>query len=176
MQSVIKEWIVNIIVCSILFSVILYLTPDPRMKKYIQTAIGFVMMIVVLTPVIGWLRCDNRMTFSMYAESLGNNITGSDDEMYVDLMETVVQNFLRDSLGVESDVQITLTGDMSDRVEISRMQILLTEVPTETEGALGTENTSKTVPEVPEPSVPTGRIKKALAEEYGIDDRIIEVR
>ena len=47
-----REWITNIIVCGILFSVILYLVPDPKMKKYIQTAIGFVMMIVVLLSLI----------------------------------------------------------------------------------------------------------------------------
>ena len=71
-----REWITNIIVCGILFSVILYLVPDPKMKKYIQTAIGFVMMIVVLTPVIRWLHSDDRVIFDMYEESLGANIDG----------------------------------------------------------------------------------------------------
>ena len=74
-----REWITNIIVCGILFSVILYLVPDPKMKKYIQTAIGFVMMIVVLTPVIRWLHSDDRVIFDMYEESLGANIDGGDD-------------------------------------------------------------------------------------------------
>lgn len=113
-----REWITNIIVCSILFSVILYLTPDPRMKKYIQTAVGFVMMIVVLSPVIRFLHSEDRMVFDMYAESLGTDI-GEDDDVYVGLMEGVVENFLKDKYGVDSDVVITL----SDAMEIEEMRI-----------------------------------------------------
>ncbi len=113
-----REWITNIIVCSILFSVILYLTPDPKMKKYIQTAIGFVMMIVVLSPVIRWLHSEDRMIFDMYEESLGTDI-GEDDDVYVGLMEGVVENFVKDKYGVDSDVVITL----SDAMEIEEMWI-----------------------------------------------------
>ncbi len=113
-----REWITNIIVCSILFSVILYLTPDPRMKKYIQTAVGFVMMIVVLSPVIRFLHSEDRMVFDMYAESLGTDI-GEDDDVYLGLMEGVVENFLKDKYGVDSDVVITL----SDAMEIEEMRI-----------------------------------------------------
>ena len=48
------EWLKNIVVCSILFSVVLYIAPDPKMRRYVQAAVGFVMMMVVINPVIGW--------------------------------------------------------------------------------------------------------------------------
>ncbi len=142
-----REWITNIIVCSILFSVILYLTPDPKMKKYIQTAIGFVMMIVVLSPVIRWLHSENRMVFDMYEESLGTDI-GEDDDVYVGLMEGVVENFVKDKYGVDSDVVITL----SDTMEIDGMWINISE------------------------NADHDGIAQAAAAEYGISQEKISVR
>lgn len=87
-------------------------------EKYIQTAVGFVMMIVVLSPVIRFLHSEDRMVFDMYAESLGTDI-GEDDDVYLGLMEGVVENFLKDKYGVDSDVVITL----SDAMEIEEMRI-----------------------------------------------------
>lgn len=142
-----REWITNIIVCSILFSVILYLTPDPRMKKYIQTAVGFVMMIVVLSPVIRFLHSEDRMVFDMYAESLGTDI-GEDDDVYVGLMEGVVENFLKDKYGVDSDVVITL----SDAMEIEEMRISILK------------------------NADRDEIAQAAAAEYGISQEKISVR
>ena len=142
-----REWITNIIVCSILFSVILYLTPDPKMKKYIQTAVGFVMMIVVLSPIIRFLHSEDRMVFDMYAESLGTDI-GEDDDVYVGLMEGVVENFLKDKYGVDSDVVITL----SDAMEIEEMRISISK------------------------NADRDGIAQAAAAEYGISQEKISVR
>ena len=63
-MCMLAEWLKNIVVCSILFSVVLYIAPDPKMRRYVQSAVGFVMMMVVINPVIGWLGYADRIEFN----------------------------------------------------------------------------------------------------------------
>lgn len=42
-----------------------------KMRRYIQTAVGFVMIIVVLTPVIKLVVSDEQILFNVYEESIG---------------------------------------------------------------------------------------------------------
>lgn len=160
-----REWITNIIVCGILFSVILYLVPDPKMKKYIQTAIGFVMMIVVLTPVIRRLHSDDRVIFDMYEESLGANIDGGDDEVYVELMEKVIQDFISDRYGTYADVDI----ELSDEMEIAGIRVILSgDNPMEGENA-------QTGKQIDHGEADSGEMSKALSDEYGLDQEKISI-
>mgnify|MGYP001703987943 FL=1 len=160
-----REWITNIIVCGILFSVILYLVPDPKMKKYIQTAIGFVMMIVVLTPVIRWLHSDDRVIFDMYEESLGANIDGGDDEVYVELMEKVIQDFISDRYGTYADVDI----ELSDEMEIAGIRVILSgDNPMEGENA-------QTGKQIDHGEADPGEMSKVLSDEYGLDQEKISI-
>ena len=141
-----REWITNIIVCGILFSVILYLVPDPKMKKYIQTAIGFVMMIVVLTPVIRWLHSDDRVIFDMYEESLRANIDGGDDEVYVDV-----------------DIEL------SDEMEIAGIRVIISgDNPMEGENA-------QTGKQIDHGEADSGEMSKVLSDEYGLDQEKISI-
>ena len=87
------------------------------------------------------------MVFDMYAESLGTDI-GEDDDVYVGLMEGVVENFLKDKYGVDSDVVITL----SDAMEIEEMRISISK------------------------NADRDGIAQAAAAEYGISQEKISVR
>ena len=104
------EWLKNIVVCSILFSVVLYIAPDPKMRRYVQSAVGFVMMMVVINPVIGWLGYADRIEFNTYSESLGMDVAEGDDEMYVRAMEEVVERFISDNCNADAVVRI-VTGE-----------------------------------------------------------------
>lgn len=167
-----KEWITNIIVCSILFSVLLYLTPDPKMKRYIQTAVGFVMMIVVISPVIRWLDSDGRIEFNMYSEALQQNFDGTDTDVYVDLMENVVRNFLKDKYGINSEVSIVLSSSM----EIETMNIYVQDTEQKTEQKTEQEESSIVNGADTSKKLNYEVVTEALAQEYGVPSDRISVK
>lgn len=167
-----KEWITNIIVCSILFSILLYLVPDPKMKRYIQTAVGLVMMIVVISPVIRWLDSDGRIEFNMYTEAVQQTFDETDTGVYVDLMENVVKNFLMDKYGIGSEVRIVLSSDM----EIDAMDISIQEASQKGDAVadgsdMGEMKSGGAVKETVKETV-----KEILAQEYGVPPDRISVK
>lgn len=167
-----KEWITNIIVCSILFSILLYLVPDPKMKRYIQTAVGLVMMIVVISPVIRWLDSDGHIEFNMYTEAVQQAFDETDTGVYVDLMENVVQNFLMDKYGIGSEVRIVLSSDM----EIDAMDISVQEASQQGDAVadgsdMGEMKSGGAVKETVKETV-----KEILAQEYGVPPDRISVK
>mgnify|MGYP004450932025 CR=1 FL=1 len=106
------EWIKNIVICSILFSVILHVAPDPKMRRYIQIAVGLVMIIVVMNPLIDMMKCDDRIIFNIYEESMGMCIEPGEDAVYERSMEMVVKQFIYDRYGADTDVHVVMGNDM----------------------------------------------------------------
>lgn len=143
------EWLKNIVVCSILFSVVLYIAPDPKMRRYVQTAVGFVMMMVVINPVIGWLGYADRIEFNTYSESLGMDVAEGDDEMYVRAMEEVVERFISDNCNADAVVRI-VTGE---ELGIDSMEIYIQSDKVDTDG-----------------------VRSAVSEEYGVYENRITIR
>lgn len=143
------EWLKNIVVCSILFSVVLYIAPDPKMRRYVQSAVGFVMMMVVINPVIGWLGYADRIEFNTYSESLGMDVAEGDDEMYVRAMEEVVERFISDNRNADAVVRI-VTGE---ELGIDSMEIYIQSDKVDTDG-----------------------LRSAVSEEYGVDENRITIR
>ena len=45
-------WIKNIVLFILFSSLVFFLLPDEKYRKYMQTAVGFVLAIIVLTPVL----------------------------------------------------------------------------------------------------------------------------
>lgn len=107
------DWIKSVLICSILFSVVVYIAPNPRMRRYVQTAVGFVMIIVVMSPVLSAMKCEDRLAFNLYEESLGTWISDGDDEVYIAAMEQVVDTYLHDNWGIEADVDIDITEELA---------------------------------------------------------------
>lgn len=143
------EWLKNIVVCSILFSVVLYIAPDPKMRRYVQSAVGFVMMMVVINPVIDWLGYADRIEFNTYSESLGMDVAEGDDEMYVRAMEEVVERFISDNCNADAVVRI-VTGE---ELGIDSMEIYIQSDKVDTDG-----------------------LRSAVSEEYGVDENRITIR
>ena len=143
------EWLKNIVVCSILFSVVLYIDPDPKMRRYVQAAVGFVMMMVVINPVIGWLGYADRIEFNTYSESLGMDVAEGDDEMYVRAMEEVVERFISDNCNADAVVRI-VTGE---ELGIDSMEIYIQSDKVDTDG-----------------------VRSAVSEEYGVYENRITIR
>jgi len=48
----IKSWIINIVTIIIIISFMEILIPDGKIKKYINLVFGFIIMVVILTPII----------------------------------------------------------------------------------------------------------------------------
>ena len=143
------EWLKNIVVCSILFSVVLYIAPDPKMRRYVQSAVVFVMMMVVINPVIGWLGYADRIEFNTYSESLGMDVAEGDDEMYVRAMEEVVERFISDNCNADAVVRI-VTGE---ELGIDSMEIYIQSDKVDTDG-----------------------LRSVVSEEYGVDENRITIR
>lgn len=148
-MCMLAEWLKNIVVCSILFSVVLYIAPDPKMRRYVQSAVGFVMMMVVINPVIDWLGYADRIEFNTYSESLGMDVAEGDDEMYVRAMEEVVERFISDNCNADAVVRI-VTGE---ELGIDSMEIYIQSDKVDTDG-----------------------LRSAVSEEYGVDENRITIR
>ena len=148
-MCMLAEWLKNIVVCSILFSVVLYIAPDPKMRRYVQSAVGFVMMMVVINPVIGWLGYADRIEFNTYSESLGMDVAEGDDEMYVRAMEEVVERFISDNCNADAVVRI-VTGE---ELGIDSMEIYIQSDKVDTDG-----------------------LRSVVSEEYGVDENRITIR
>lgn len=148
-MCMLAEWLKNIVVCSILFSVVLYIAPDPKMRRYVQAAVGFVMMMVVINPVIGWLGYADRIEFNTYSESLGMDVAEGDDEMYVRAMEEVVERFISDNCNADAVVRIVTREELG----IDSMEIYIQFDKVDTDG-----------------------LRSAVSEEYGVDENRITIR
>lgn len=107
------EWIKSVLVCSILFSVVVYIAPNPDMKRYVQTAVGFVMIIVVLSPLLELSGEQDRLTFNLFSEALGTDIEDGDNEVYTAAMEEIVTTFADDEYGVRTQVDIMLSEELA---------------------------------------------------------------
>lgn len=151
------EWIKDVMICSILFSVLIFLAPNPEMKRYIQVAVGAVMVIIVLSPVTAIFGDENRLAFNIYRESVGV-LDEQEDDFYVDAMKELIRNYIREKKGVSSDIDIELSSDMS----IQKLTVIVTDME------YG-EKLSGTFSSIAE------SIRKDVALEYGIEEKNIQV-
>lgn len=151
------EWIKDVMICSILFSVLIFLAPNPEMKRYIQVAVGAVMVIIVLSPVTAVWGDENRLTFNIYRESVGV-LDEQENDFYVDAMKELIKNYIKEKKGVSSDIDIELSSDMS----IQKLTVIVTDMESG-------ENLSGTFSSIGE------SIRKDVALEYGIEEKNIQV-
>lgn len=133
----------------------LYAAPNPQMKRYVQTAVGFVMIIVVMNPVTTLINGGDVMTFDMLSKSLGTEIEEGDDALYVAAMEDIVEKFVYDEYGITAEVDISLEAELT----ISGMSVTLR--------AADRSGIMEPGPEL------SRLIRSDLSEEYGIEERLI---
>lgn len=150
------EWIKSVLICSVLFSICLYIAPDPQMKRYVRNAVGFVMIIVVLSPLINLLGAQERLTFDMLKATLTAEIDDGDNAVYVAAMESIVETFVSKQYGVKVQVYITL----SENLTIAGMSVAIDYRYMSENGESAGDGMA-------------GVMRSGLAEEYGIDESLI---
>ena len=100
-------WIKNIVLFILFSSLVFFLLPDEKYRKYMQTAVGFVLPIIVLTPVLSAGGLNDILSFDYYYESVAGAPGNGDVTYYTDVMETMIKDHLRDTFQLDSKVAIT---------------------------------------------------------------------
>lgn len=100
-------WIKNIVLFILFSSLVFFLLPDEKYRKYMQTAVGFVLAIIVLTPVLSAGGLNDILSFDYYYESVAGAPGNGDVTYYTDVMETMIEDHLRDLFQLDSKVAIT---------------------------------------------------------------------
>lgn len=85
-------WIKNIVLFILFSSLVFFLLPDEKYRKYMQTAVGFVLAIIVLTPVLSAGGLNDILSFDYYYESVAGAPGNGDVTYYTDVMETMIEN------------------------------------------------------------------------------------
>jgi stage III sporulation protein AF len=116
-----QEWIKNIVVFTIFFSFILFLVPNEAYKKYIKTAIGFVLIIIVIRPVLQLEGLEDLLDFEYYYQAAGYSISDSDTGYYRDIMESIIEDYILNSYYASSDVNIVFDGNYG----IEKMEVYI---------------------------------------------------
>lgn len=99
-------WIKNIVLFILFSSLVFFLLPDEKYRKYMQTAVGFVLAIIVLTPVLSAGGLNDILSFDYYYESVAGAPGNGDVTYYTDVMETMIKDHLRDTFQLDSKVAI----------------------------------------------------------------------
>lgn len=100
-------WIKNIVLFILFSSLVFFLLPDEKYRKYMQTAVGFVLAIIVLTPVLSAGGLNDILSFDYYYESVAGAPGNGDVTYYTDVMQTMIKDHLRDTFQLDSKVAIT---------------------------------------------------------------------
>ena len=100
-------WMKNIVLFILFSSLVFFLLPDEKYRKYMQTAVGFVLAIIVLTPVLSAGGLNDILSFDYYYESVAGAPGNGDVTYYTDVMETMIKDHLRDTFQLDSKVAIT---------------------------------------------------------------------
>lgn len=150
------DWIKNIVLFILFSSLVFFLLPDEKYRKYMQTAVGFVLAVIVLTPVLKTGGLNDVFSFDYYYESVAGAPGDGDVRYYTDVMETMIEDYLRDRLQLDSTVSITFDRDYTiASVEIN----VLTKEPDAENGT--------------EPDV--DRLRQEITKEYQIPEEQITV-
>ena len=111
-----------------------------------QTAVGFVLAIIVLTPVLSAGGLNDILSFDYYYESVAGAPGNGDVTYYTDVMETMIEDHLWDVFQLDSKVAITFD-----------------------------ENYTITAVEVDVAAVDAAKLRQEIAKEYKISEDRIKV-
>lgn len=114
-----NEWIRSIIIFTIFFSLVLYLVPDEKYKKHVQTVTGFVMIIVVITPVLELFSLNEKLALHYDYSAIGSFVMKDETGYYQDVMEEMVHRYLKEHYNVEYEVKLELDTEF----HIMRMEL-----------------------------------------------------
>ena len=146
-------WIKNIVLFILFSSLVFFLLPDEKYRKYMQTAVGFVLAIIVLTPVLSAGGLNDILSFD---ESVAGAPGNGDVTYYTDVMETMIENHLRDTFQLDS--KVTITFDESYTVTAVEVDVVSTTSDSTTDTIMDAAN-----------------LRQEIAKEYKISEDRIEI-
>ncbi len=118
-----NDWIKSIVIFTIFSSLVMFLLPDEKYRKYIRTAIGFVMVLIVINPILTLSDLSDYLSFDYFYQAAGCSVSESDTGYYRDLMENMIEEYIRDNYLLETQVGIRF----DDSYVISNMEVVLYE-------------------------------------------------
>ena len=149
-------WIKNIVLFILFSSLVFFLLPDEKYRKYMQTAVGFVLAIIVLTPVLNAGGLNDILSFDYYYESVAGVPGNGDVAYYTDVMETMIEDHLRDTFQLDS--KVTITFDESYTVTAVKVDVVSTTSDSTTDTTMDAAN-----------------LRQEIAKEYKISEDRIEI-
>lgn len=149
-------WIKNIVLFILFSSLVFFLLPDEKYRKYMQTAVGFVLAIIVLTPVLSAGGLNDILSFDYYYESVAGAPGNGDVAYYTDVMETMIEDHLRDTFQLDS--KVTITFDESYTVTAVKVDVVSTTSDSTTDRTMDAAN-----------------LRQEIAKEYKISEDRIEI-
>lgn len=149
-------WIKNIVLFILFSSLVFFLLPDEKYRKYMQTAVGFVLAIIVLTPVLSAGGLNDILSFDYYYESVAGASGNGDVTYYTDVMETMIEDHLRDTFQLDS--KVTITFDESYTVTAVKVDVVSTTSDSTTDTTMDAAN-----------------LRQEIAKEYKISEDRIEI-
>ena len=121
-----------------------------------QTAVGFVLAIIVLTPVLSAGGLNDILSFDYYYESIAGAPGNGDVTYYTDVMETMIEDHLRDTFQLGNKVTITFDGNYT----ITAVEV---------------DVVSTTSDSVADTTVDVAKLRQEIAKEYKISEDRIEI-
>lgn len=163
-----------------------------------QTAVGFVLAIIVLTPVLSAGGLNDILSFDYYYESVAGAPGNGDVTYYTDVMETMIEDHLRDVFQLDSKVAITfdenytitavevdvttgrteMENDIANKAKPDMENDSVNKVNTDMENDIGSERTTekKEISDgAADKMVDAARLRQEIAKEYKISEDRIKV-
>lgn len=184
-------WIKNIVLFILFSSLVFFLLPDEKYRKYMQTAVGFVLAIIVLTPVLSAGGLNDILSFDYYYESVAGAPGNGDVTYYTDVMETMIEDHLSDTFQLNSKVAITFdenytitavavdvaTGELDTKNDIEDNIVSKKTVEKEESFDRVADTTEKEQVSgiVADTTVDAAKLRQEIAKEYKISEDRIKV-
>lgn len=122
MKTEIYQWVKNLSVFYILFSMILHLIPDPKYERYIKLFMGLLLIYILCTPVLAFMGKSEELieSFSVhYQEELEKMNTDEAENLqrlYLnrgycrELEQKILERFMKAGLDIQ-DVAVCIADD-----------------------------------------------------------------
>lgn len=171
-------WIKNIVLFILFSSLVFFLLPDEKYRKYMQTAVGFVLAIIVLTPVLNAGGLNDILSFDYYYESVAGAPGNGDVTYYTDVMETMIEDHLRDVFQLDSKVAITFDENYTITAVEVEVATGESDIKNDIEDNIVSEKTAekeKTSDSAVDTTVEIEKLRQEIAKEYKISEERIKV-
>ena len=114
------DWIRNIVIFLLLIILMDQLLPNAQYKKYVKVSFGMILIILVFSPVLSFLRLDNPMEY--YYELENFKLAGKENNFDIEAIEAskshVIVEQYKSALGQQVRQLVENEGGKLENVEI----------------------------------------------------------